>query len=217
MEINKDAIESLPKTKKIHLINAITGFKPVNLIASKSKGGQENVGIFSSVVHLGSSPALIGFILRPTTVRRDTYENIVETGYYTINHVNSAIIDKAHQTSASYGQYESEFDKVQLTAEYLDGYHAPFVKESHIRMGLKLEEIKNIELNDTKLIIGSIEMISIPNDHVIHEHGFLDLELADTVVLSGLDGYYSPKFIKRKSYAVTGLMTRDIEKDDSGK
>ena len=217
MEINKAALEALPKTKKIHLVNAITGFKPVNLIGTKSKNGAENLAIFSSVVHLGSSPALIGFILRPTTVQRDTYQNIIDTGCYSINHVHHDIIEAAHQTSASYDSSESEFEKVGLNAEYIEGFEAPMVKESKIRMGLQLEEIKDIELNGTKLMIGSIQCISIPDDHLIHEHGFLDLEKAGTVALSGLDGYYDPAFFTRKSYAVTTSLTRDIDKDGTGK
>lgn len=94
---NRD-ISALQHLYKINLINSCSGYKSANLIGTKSANSISNVAIFSSVIHLGSEPALLGFILRPTTVARNTYENIKETGVYTINHVHQAIIEEAHHT-----------------------------------------------------------------------------------------------------------------------
>ena len=55
----------MDKISRLNLINSITGVKPSNLIGTKSKDGFSNLAIFSSVVHLGSKPPLIGFITRP--------------------------------------------------------------------------------------------------------------------------------------------------------
>ena len=55
---------------RINLINSSTGYKSANLIGTKSKSGIENLAVFSSVTHLGSNPAVLGYILRPTTVPR---------------------------------------------------------------------------------------------------------------------------------------------------
>ena len=82
MFFNEEKINELPKDYRIHLINGITGTKAANLIATKSKSGLENVAVFSSVLHLGSEPALIGFVLRQGKVERHTYENILETKFY---------------------------------------------------------------------------------------------------------------------------------------
>ena len=71
-------------------------------IGSISNNGIENVAVFSSVTHIGSSPAILGFFLRPTTVIRNTYENIKATGFYTINHIHNNITKDAHHTSAKY-------------------------------------------------------------------------------------------------------------------
>ena len=69
---------------KINLINSCSGFKSANLLGSISNEGVSNVAVFSSVIHLGSNPPTLGFILRPTTVPRDTYKNIKESGVFTI-------------------------------------------------------------------------------------------------------------------------------------
>jgi len=80
-------IENLHHLYRINLINSCSGYKSANLIGTQSKDGQTNLAVFSSVMHLGSNPPLIGFILRPDNVPRHTYENIMETGVYTVNHV----------------------------------------------------------------------------------------------------------------------------------
>ena len=74
---NKD-IQEFEHLYKINLVNSLSGYKSANLIGTLSKEGKENLAVFSSVVHLGSSPPILGFILRPTTVPRDTYKNIRE-------------------------------------------------------------------------------------------------------------------------------------------
>ncbi|MFY8008583.1 MAG: flavin oxidoreductase, partial [Flavobacterium sp.] len=71
--------DSLSKIHRLNLINSCTGYKSANLIGTKSPNGIPNVAVFSSVTHLGSSPALLGFILRPNVVPRNTYNNIKAT------------------------------------------------------------------------------------------------------------------------------------------
>ena len=80
MYLNKKNIKELDRIKKINIINSVTGVKSANLVGSISKNGIPNVAIFSSVFHLGSNPALLGFIIRPANnFRRDTYKNIIST------------------------------------------------------------------------------------------------------------------------------------------
>jgi len=102
MHYTRDQINNLEKIKKINLINSCSGYKSANLIGTISKEGITNVAVFSSVTHLGSNPPTLGFILRPTTVPRDTYKNILESGIFTINHIFEEIIEDAHHTSAKY-------------------------------------------------------------------------------------------------------------------
>ena len=107
--IDSKQISEFSKVYRLNLINSITGYKPANLIGTKSTKGQSNLAIFSSVVHLGSKPPLIGIITRPNTVPRDTYRNIIESNYYTINHISKNMVERAHFTSAKIRDDESEF------------------------------------------------------------------------------------------------------------
>ena len=107
--------QKLEKLWKINFINSITGFKPANLIGTRSKNNLDNVAIFSSVVHLGSNPGLLGFTLRPQDERQtDTYKNLKENSFFTINSINIDSIDKAHQTSKKYSNDISEFTELNI-------------------------------------------------------------------------------------------------------
>jgi flavin reductase (DIM6/NTAB) family NADH-FMN oxidoreductase RutF len=201
MLLTKQDIKSLQKVRRLNIINSITGIKPANLVGTKSKNGLTNLAIISSVVHLGSNPAFIGFIMRPTgTVPRHTYENIKETGVYTINHVHESFIKQAHYTSAKFDRDESEFDGVKLTEEYLDSCHAPFVKESQLKMSLSLVEEVSIKINGTIMLVGEIQQLIIP-DEVVSEEGHINLSKLNTAGISGLNSYYGLNYIDSFPYA----------------
>ena len=137
MLITKQNILDFEKLYRAAFINSLSGFKSANLIGTISSEGKTNLAIFSSVIHVGANPPLMGFLMRPVSVERHTYNNIKETGHFTINHINKEIFKQAHQTSASYEKDISEFDACGLTPEYTETIKAPYVKESKIKIGLK--------------------------------------------------------------------------------
>lgn len=201
MHLTKKDLQETDRVKKLNIINSISGIKPANLIGTVSKDKVSNVAIFSSIVHLGSNPALIGFIVRPTgEVPRNTYENILENGHYTINHVGESFVQQAHYTSAKFDSDVSEFDTCGLTEEYLFDFKAPFVQESPIKMGMKYLESIPIERNGTILVIGELEHLIMP-DEAVCDKGYIDLETAEVAGISGLNSYYKLEKIGSFPYA----------------
>ena len=164
MHYTRDQINDLEKIKKINLINSCSGYKSANLIGTISKEGITNVAVFSSVTHLGSNPPTLGFILRPTTVPRDTYKNILESGVFTINHIFEDIIEDAHHTSAKYEEAISEFDITSLEDEYYNDCIAPFVKGSPVQMEMKFIEEYHIKSNNVIHIIAEIKNLYVKDD-----------------------------------------------------
>lgn len=197
--ISRSEIDTMDKVPRLKLINSLSGFKSANLMGTVNAEGIENLAIFSSVVHLGSNPPLLGCILRPHSVPRHTYENIKETGWYTINHVNRDIYEQAHQTSGKYRKDISEFEQADLEPWYSKTCNAPYVKESYIKIGLQPVEEHLIEANKTMLLVGTIQEIWIP-DHCREEDGFLNIEKAGTVTISGLDAYHTTKRLDKMQY-----------------
>ncbi|KTD98085.1 MULTISPECIES: flavin reductase [unclassified Pseudoalteromonas] len=200
MHFTKARIDALEKRTRTHLINSLSGFKSANLIGTQDLLGNTNLSIVSSVIHLGAHPPLVGMIMRPHSVPRHTFENILQTGVYTINQVNKAIYKQAHQTSARYDKDESEFDATGLTPEYLNEFSAPFVEESRLKYSVKFVESKHLEINGTELVIGEIVDVYL-DETALQSDGFLDLQAIDTVAVTGLDSYHTANKLTRLPYA----------------
>lgn len=196
---NSDNINKMPHIYRINLINSCSGYKSANLIGTMAKNGISNVAVFSSVIHLGSNPALLGFILRPTTVARNTYDNLKETGYFTINHIYEGIIKEAHHTSAKYDKSISEFDVTALEEEYHDSFLAPFVKGSPVQIAMSYAEEHPIKINGTTMVVGKIEAIYI-NDDLLEDDGFVNLSKGNIATINSLDGYAIPELKTRFGY-----------------
>ncbi|MDB4047677.1 flavin reductase [Polaribacter sp.] len=196
---NFDDIQNLEKIFKINLINSCSGFKSANLLGSISEEGISNVAVFSSVTHLGSKPPTLGFILRPTTVPRDTYKNIKDLGVFTINHIHQDIIEDAHHTSAKYPKEVSEFDMTGLEEEFKGNFKAPFVKGAPVQMSMKFIEEVYVPSNDVMLIVSQIQELYI-DDALLQEDGLINLSKGNIAAINGLDTYAIPKFNKQLSY-----------------
>ena len=193
-------IMDMEQRKRAQLINSISGFRSVALIGTTDTKGQTNLAIFSSIVHIGSNPPLLSFIMRPDSVERHTLTNILETGFYTINHINAGIYEKAHQTSARYPKNVSEFDATGLTPAFKNDFVAPFVAESHIQIGMEFKERINISINQTSMIIGEIKFVHYP-DNCLLDDGFVDIEKAGTITSSGVDSYHTTQLLQKLEYA----------------
>ena len=207
--ITRDDISQMEKLERLNIINSCTGYKSANLIATISKEGIPNVAVFSSITHLGSNPGLLGFIVRPTTVPRDTYENLKELGFFTVNHITSDMIADAHHTSANYEIGISEFDKTNLEEEYKSDLKVPFVKGSPVQLYCKYVNEYYIKENDTIHIIASIEHIYY-NENMEHKDGWLQLDKGNVVAINGLDGYCLPKLVDRFEYARPDIETKSF-------
>jgi flavin reductase (DIM6/NTAB) family NADH-FMN oxidoreductase RutF len=196
---NFEDIQNLEKIFKINLINSCSGFKSANLLGSVSEEGISNVAVFSSVTHLGSKPPTLGFILRPTTVPRDTYKNIKDSGVFTINHIHQDIIEDAHHTSAKYPKDVSEFDMTGLEEEFKGNFKAPFVKGAPVQMSMKFVEEVYVPSNDVMLIVSQIQELYI-DDALLQEDGLINLSKGNVAAINGLDTYAIPEFKKQLSY-----------------
>lgn len=198
--ISESEIKGYERFYRANLINSISGYKPAVLIGTMNAKGKTNLAMFSSIIHLGADPALIGFIQRPLGESGHTYYNIKGTGFYSINHVDESFIAKAHYTSAKFQESTSEFETCNLTPEYIQDFSAPFVKESKIRIGLKFIEEIPIAINKTTLVIGQVICISTLGDYR-EETGNIAMHNAKIVSSSGLENYNTVRPFTSLPYA----------------
>ena len=190
MIVKKEEIYAWSHEYRLKFINSLSGYKGVHLIGSIGKNGITNLAIFNSIVHISSEPARIGFIMRPLSDSRDTYNNIADTGYFTINHVHKSFVEQAHFTSLKLENTESEFDLCNLKEQFTSNFHAPFVAESNVKFGLKLIEDIEIKESGCRLIIGEVLLVDT-KEEFLDKDGQLDLEKSYNVCVTGLNQYSS--------------------------
>ena len=195
-------IKSFERIYRLNLVNGLPGFKPANLVGTAAPDGRTNLAVFSSALHLGSDPPLLGLVTRPTTVPRHTYTNLKSSGCYTLNHVPVALAAQAHYTSADFSDTVSEFDACGFTAVYRDDFPAPYVAESQLSIGLRLLEEHAIS-NGTVLLVGTVEHVYLQEEG-LREDGTLDLAALGNACISGLDGYHAVLPPVRFGYARVG-------------
>ncbi|WP_412972153.1 flavin reductase family protein [Glaciecola sp. MF2-115] len=212
---NASDIEQMPERFRANFINSLSGFKSGNLIGTrspKSKAGEtgiDNLAVVSSVFHVGAHPPLLGMIMRPHSVPRDTLQNIKDTGEYTINHICASIIEMAHQTSARYDSELSEFEQIGLTPQRTEQVNAPYVLEAHIKLGMQVQDIQLLAINQTELVIGQVVEVIIEPRWVGND-GYVDIEGAESIAVSGLDSYHSTNRLARFGYAKTNEKLTNI-------
>lgn len=198
--LDKNDFQALSRVPRLNLINSCMGYKSANLIGTVSGEGQTNLAVFSSITHLGSDPALLGFILRPTTVSRHTYSNLKETNNFSVNAISQSFIAQAHQTSANYPVEVSEFEVTGIEPEWKEGISIPFVKESPIQLLCNYVNEYEIKENGTIHVIASIEKIFV-KEELLGEDFWIQLDKGDVVAINGLDGYAKTELIERFPYA----------------
>ncbi len=181
-------------------VNCLSGPKSANVVGSQDASGRTNLAIMSSAFHVGATPPLLGLIIRPDSSPRHTLANILDVGYYTVNHVNIDIVGASHQTSARFARDQCEFAATGLTTQYMADIPAPFVAESHVKIGLKLAVHQELDINKTHLVIGEIQNVVMP-DGVLDDDGHLAVDECGSIAVTGLDTYHSLHKLARLRYA----------------
>jgi flavin reductase (DIM6/NTAB) family NADH-FMN oxidoreductase RutF len=203
IEISNAEILNMDKISRLNFVNSIPGYKSANLIGTKSKAGVSNLAVFSSVIHLGSNPPLLAFVMRPAVVPRNTYQNIKATGKFTINHIHEDFVGKAHYTSAKFDDDVSEFQKAKLTEEYLSDFYAPFVGESKIKIAMNYVEEYHVKANDTLFIVAEIQSVFLPQG-TLKKNGEVNLNEVNDVCISGLYNYHKVEQLAAFDYVRPG-------------
>ena len=201
--LDRTALDELPSRSRAHFVNALSGIKGLHLMGTRSAEGHENLAVFNSVVHIGANPAYLGVIFRPLTVRRDSYRNLTETQSFTLNLVTASMVDAAHATSAKWAEEESEFAMTGLSPWYSQDCVAPYVAESPVRVGLRPVEEQAIHCNNTRLVIGEVTEVWVP-EGLPEADGWMRLDTLGIMSVAGLDAYYRPRLTVRKDYAQPG-------------
>jgi flavin reductase (DIM6/NTAB) family NADH-FMN oxidoreductase RutF len=198
--INSEQLMAMERFARANLVNSIPGFKSVVLVGTANAAGLGNLGVFNSIVHVGSNPPLLGMMFRPLTEGGGhTYRNIRETGEYTFNLLHRDILEAGHRSSAKFPASVSEFEACGLQPVYGQAIRAPYVGESRVRIGLRWVEEHPVAANGTRFVVGEVQELFVPEES-LGPDGFVDLARAGILAGSGPDGYGPAGPFERLAY-----------------
>ena len=200
MHIQSTDLQQMSRFYRANLINCLSGIKPAVLVGTANVDKQTNLALFSNIFHVGADPALLGYVQRPTGQSGDTFRNIEATGAYTFNLVPAHLLEQAHSTSARFDPQTSEFVACRIQPTWIDGFAAPFVADSPVKIGLRLADIIPYDRNGTRFVIGQVEQILI-DESIMEADGNLNLAEASVLCTVGLEQYGQPAALRKMPYA----------------
>lgn len=165
--------------------NAIIGPRPIGWISSKSAKGALNLAPFSFFNAFNYTPPIIGF---SSTGKKDSLNNIRETGEFCWQLVNKSLAEAMNQTSASVAPDINEFELAKLKPAESSVISVPHVEAASVVFECRLTQI--VQLEDTQqnplqawLVLGEVVGVHIAN-HLLVD-GIYQTALGEPVLRGG--------------------------------
>jgi len=170
--------------------NAIVAPRPIGWISSRGAGGNINLAPYSFFNGFCYKPPIIGF---SSTSRKDSVQNIEETGEFVWNLATMDLAQRMNATAAHVARNVSEFEIAGLTPEPCRLVNVPRVAESPVAFECKLCEVIQLKGADGTraeawLTLG--EVVAIHIDKAMIRDGVYQTALAQPIVRAGRKGDY---------------------------
>ena len=155
-------------------LKALVAPRPIGWISSISADGIPNLAPYSFFNLLAASPAIVGF---SSGMRKDSQNNIEETGEFVYNFASVDLIDAVNISSSHVARTVNEFELAGVTAVASTCVKVPRVAEAHAH--LECEYLQTVELPHVSgkeipcsLILGRVVAVHI--DDAFIKDGFVD-------------------------------------------
>ena len=170
--------------------NAIVAPRPIGWISSRGAGGNVNLAPYSFFNAFCYKPPIVGF---SSTSRKDSVQNIEETGEFVWNLATMNLAKQMNSTAAHVARNVSEFEIAGLTPEPCRLVNVPRVAESPVSFECKLCEVIQLKGADGTraeawLTLG--EVVAIHIDKTMIKDGVYQTALAQPIVRAGRKGDY---------------------------
>ncbi|MBT6038897.1 MAG: flavin reductase family protein [Halieaceae bacterium] len=180
-------------------LKALVAPRPIGWISSLSADGVPNLAPYSFFNMLAVSPAIVGF---SSGMRKDSQNNIEETGEFVYNFASVDLIDPVNISSSHVPNTVNEFELAGVTAIDSRRVKAPRVAEAHAHF--ECEYLQTVALPHTpgqeipwSLILGRVVAVHI-ND------AFIADGVVDTLAMLPLT---------RMGYMDYGILSHTITKE----
>lgn len=168
---------------------AIIAPRPIGWISSVGADGTINLAPYSFFNAVGANPPIVMF---SSDGRKDSLNNIEETGEFACNFVGEDLMFQMSETSASVARDVNEFEIAGLKMADCEQINVPRVREAHSALECKLTQIvrqKNLEGANTDSWTVFGQVVGIHIDEAVLTDGRFDLTKAKPVVRLGYRDY----------------------------
>jgi len=170
--------------------NAIVAPRPIGWVSSRGAAGNINLAPYSFFNAFCYKPPIIGF---SSTSRKDSVQNIEETGEFVWNLATMNLANQMNATAAHVARNVSEFEIAGLTPEPCKLVNVPRVAESPVAFECKLCEVIELKGADGTraeawLTLG--EVVAVHIDRAMIRDGVYQTALAQPIVRAGRKGDY---------------------------
>src|SRR5258708_1775077 len=170
--------------------NAIIAPRPIGWISSRDAKGNINLAPYSFFNGFAYHPPIIGF---SSTSRKDSVQNIEETGEFVWNLATMDLAQQMNATAAHVAHDVNEFKIAGLTAVPGKLVNVPRVAESPVSFECKLSQVIQLQGANGKkaqawLTLG--EVVAVHIDKAFIKDGIYQTALARPIVRAGRKGDY---------------------------
>ena len=165
--------------------NSIVAPRPIGWVSTRSASGVLNLAPYSFFNAFNYIPPIVGF---SSISRKDSLNNVEETGEFVWNLVTRPLADAMNQTCAAVGPEVNEFELAGLNTAPSRTMDVPRVAESPVSFECRSTQIIQLEGLDkqkipTWLVLGEVVGVHIA-DHLLKD-GVYDTASAGHVMRGG--------------------------------
>ena len=147
--------------------------RPIAFVTSQDKEGRINAAPFSFFNGVNTKPPMVMLSTgRKNGVRKDTAQNIIDTGEFVVHISELSMIEGINSTAAPIEREANELERTDFKTIPSDVVNVPAVEGARIRFECKLDRV--IELGDDQagsdLILGEVVRYHISDDVYIDPH-----------------------------------------------
>ncbi len=152
---------------------------PVTFISTISRNGVRNIAPWSCIMPVFRP---LDLVLAASAKKRDTLQNIRETGEFVLNLAGADMADKVIPTARHTPPDEDEFDTAGLEVRPSRKINAPGIAGCYSWMECEL--VKEYEEKKFVLLLGRVLLLEVLGD-VLDEEGALDVAKAKPLQMTG--------------------------------
>ena len=165
--------------------NAIVGPRPIGWVSSRGVNGVINLAPYSFFNAFNYIPPIVGF---SSISRKDSLNNVEETGEFVWNLVTRPLADAMNQTCAAVPPDVNEFELAHLTPVASRIVNVPRVAESPVAFECKVTQIVQLKSAagadvPTWLVLG--EVVGVHIDERLITNGVYDTANAGHILRGG--------------------------------